>query len=355
MADEEHLNILNQGPKAWYQWRDKNINVRPNLYEANLSGAYLAGVELNNANLIKAKLVGANLSRVDLSRADLGGADLSGADVSESILIGTDFYYAKLIGANLSRSNLAWANLSDADLKKANLTRANLLRTHFDGTGLEEANFSNAILVSTVLSRIDLSVVTGLEAVNHHGPSTIGIDTLYLSKGSIPEEFLRGAGVPDGLITYAASLTKHAILFYSCFISYSSKDEAFARALYADLQNNGVRCWFAPEDLKIGDKTRVQIDESIRVYDKLLLILSKQSIESDWVEKEVETAMELERQQKRPVLFPVRLDDEVMNVHSGWAADIRRSRNIGDFSSWNNPTVYQKNFDRLLRDLKAKN
>jgi TIR domain/Pentapeptide repeats (8 copies) len=228
-----------------------------------------------------------------------------------------------------------------------------LLRAHLDGADLNEANFSSAALGGTVLSGVDLSVAIGLDTVHHHGPSSIGIDTLYISKGSIPEIFLRGAGVPDSLITYAASLTKQAILFYSCFISYSSKDESFAKSLYFDLQNNGVRCWFAPEDLKIGDKTRVQIDESIRVYDKLLLILSKQSITSDWVEKEVETAMELERQQKRTVLFPIRLDDEVMKIQSGWAADIRRSRNIGDFRRWKIPDVYQEVFNRLLRDLKA--
>ena len=38
------------------------------------------------------------------------------------------------------------------------------------------------------------------------------------------------------------------IEFYSCFISYSSKDEEFAKRLHADLQSNGVRCWFAPEE-----------------------------------------------------------------------------------------------------------
>lgn len=41
--------------------------------------------------------------------------------------------------------------------------------------------------------------------------------------------------------------------------------------LHADLQSKNVRCWFAPEDLKIGDKFRTRIEESIRVYDKLMV------------------------------------------------------------------------------------
>ena len=74
------------------------------------------------------------------------------------------------------------------------------------------------------------------------------------------------------------------IQFHSCFISYSSKDKHFAQRLYVDLQAKGVRCWFAPEDMKIGDEIRVRIDESIRLHDKLLIILSENSVNSTWVE-----------------------------------------------------------------------
>jgi TIR domain len=105
--------------------------------------------------------------------------------------------------------------------------------------------------------------------------------------------------------------------------------------------------------MKIGDKIRVRIDESIHKYDKLLLVLSENSVASDWVEKEVETAFEKERQQHKTVLFPIRLDDTVMHTTQAWAADIRRTRHIGDFRSWKNHDDYKKAFDRLLRDLKA--
>jgi hypothetical protein len=76
-------------------------------------------------------------------------------------------------------------------------------------------------------------------------------------------------------------------------------------------------------------------------------------VESQWVEKEVETAMEQERRQKRTVLFPVRLDDAVMKADVGWAADIKRSRNIGVFRKWKDHDSYTRAFERLLRDLKA--
>ena len=113
-----------------------------------------------------------------------------------------------------------------------------------------------------------------------------------------------------------------------------------------------MRCWFAPEDLKIGARIRVGIDQAIRVHEKLLLILSEHSVASDWVEQEVETAMEQERQRKETVLFPLRVDSSVMKEETGWAAHIKRTRNIGDFSQWEQHSAYQRGFERLLRDLK---
>src|SRR4249919_2693530 len=136
-------------------------------------------------------------------------------------------------------------------------------------------------------------------------PSSIGIDTIYRSQGNIPEAFLKGAGVPDSFLVYMRSLVGKPIDYYSCFISYSSKDQGFAERLYADLQSKGVRCWFAPEDLKIGDHYHQRIDESIRLYDKLILILSEHAVQSAWVEREVVAAREKEDREQRPVLFPL--------------------------------------------------
>jgi len=139
----------------------------------------------------------------------------------------------------------------------------------------------------------------------------------------------------------------------SCFISYSSTDKELAEHLHADLQRKGVRCWFAPEDLKIGDELSTSFDDAIRSHDKLMVLLSETAVKSSWVEKEVETAFEKERQQNRTVLFPIRLDDAVMETKQSWAADIRRTRHIGDFRNWKDRDSYNKAFERLLRDLKA--
>jgi hypothetical protein len=120
----------------------------------------------------------------------------------------------------------------------------------------------------------------------------------------LPVPFLRGCGLPDSLIEYLPSLLNQAVQFYSCFISYSSQDKEFTQRLHNDLQARGVRCWYAEEDLEIGARLRARIDESIRLHEKLLLILSTTSVSSTWVEQEVETAISREKPGKSPVLFP---------------------------------------------------
>ncbi len=142
-----------------------------------------------------------------------------------------------------------------------------------------------------------------------------------------------------------------AVKWYSCFISHSAADKLFVERLYADLVSNGAPCWYAPEDLEIGARIRKRIDELIRSRDKLLVVLSANAIESGWVEKEVETAMEVERKNRKTVLLPIRIDDSVGQMENGWAADIRRQRNIGDFRCWTDTDSYKRAFNRLLKDL----
>jgi uncharacterized protein YjbI with pentapeptide repeats len=354
VANPEHIATLKRSVAEWNVWREEILRD----HTLTQKSADLSGADLRLMDLRRAILFGANLERADVREADLRGADLREVnlrwtDLSAANLSFVDLRRSNLSGANLSWADLSRANLRGADVSRANVSRANLREANLSETNLSEANFTDVSAGWTIFGAIDLSVVAGLDTISHSGPSTIGVDTIYKSGGQIPEAFLRGAGVPDNFIRYIGSLVGKPIEFYSCFISYSTTNQEFANRLHADLQGKGVRCWFAPEDLKIGDKFRDRIDESIRLHDKLLIVLSEHSIASAWVRREVEAAFEREDRQKSTVLFPIRLDDAVMETKEAWAADIRRTRYIGDFSRWKDHDSYQKALERLLRDLKA--
>jgi uncharacterized protein YjbI with pentapeptide repeats len=343
----ERLTRLWQAAEA----QDRSKEAPLHLHEAHLGGAHLRGADLHGATLYKA-----DLYAVDLREAHLGQAILCEADLRWAFLI-----KANVLGANLWGANLHWARLGQADLReatlyKADLTQADLTRATLTGAHLDMANIG-----WTTLANVDLSTALKLETAQHEGPSSIDIDTLYRSQGNIPEVFLRGAGVPEDFITYIKSLVGHPFEFYSCFISYSSKDQEFAERLHADLQNKGVRCWFAPEDIQGGRKLHEQIDQAIRLHERLLLILSTDSMQSEWVKTEIAKARQREVREKRQVLFPMRLvsfealrDWECFDADTGKdsAREIREYF-IPDFSNWKNHDAYQMAFQRLLRDLKA--
>lgn len=144
-----------------------------------------------------------------------------------------------------------------------------------------------------------------------------------------------------------------AIIYYSVFLAYSHEDQAFAERLFSDLQTAGVRCWFAAQFLRVGEDIRRRVEQAIRAHDKVLVILSEHSVHSEWIEREVDWALEEEMRRGSVVLFPVRLDTAVMESDHAWAANICRTRYIGDFSVWKDYDAYQQALDRLLRDLKA--
>lgn len=362
MADEDQYAILNNdGVESWNSWRRANPDA-----VIDLSGAALI-----HAHLVAANLSHASLKHVDLSHTFLGGtnfsfSDLAHAEIISSNLRAVTLSHANLIGAKLRWSHLQGTNLLAADLSHAileytdldganfsdaNLRRASLIGAKFSQTALDGANLSEATLSGTIFASIDLTMTEGLDQCDHYGPSFVDYSTLKLSR-NVPLSFWRGCGLPDALIDYIPSLTGDAIQFYSCFISYSSKDQEFAERLHADLQNAGVRCWFAPHDMRTGDRIRDTIDEQIRFHDKLLLILSNDSVSSNWVENEVESAIEREKDRKT-VLFPVRIDDAAEDRGIAWARTIKRTRHISDFTGWKQHDDYKKAFDRLLRDLKV--
>ena len=222
-----------------------------------ISNGRVYGVDLSRINLSKANLREANFSAVVLDHANFRGAQLWGTVLVEAYLAGADlretdienideslFLVNNLSRANLNRVDLNSIVFRDTDLSGANLSRTNILGTHFVETDLSETNFNRATVSNTYFTKVDLSRAKGLETLEYGGPSSIGIDTIIRSQGKIPEFFFRGIGVPPSIIEAIPTLigSLKPIDFYSCFISYSSKDKDFAERLYADLQAKGVRC-----------------------------------------------------------------------------------------------------------------
>ena len=334
-----------------------------NLFGGNFSRANLRCALLRRANLSRANLSGADLFGAHLRNASLNRADLSGARLDRACFNGAQLRLANLRDANLSGATLVGADLSAAELTGCDLSGANLAGADFTGADFDGAILSAARVGYTKFGECDLAAAMGLDSVRHAGPSTVGIDTIYKSQGKIPKSFLRGCGVPETFVTQIDELigAEDGIQFYSCFISYSSKDEEFAWRLHGRMRDAQLRVWFAPEDIKGGKKLHEQIETAIRIYDKLLIVLSEASLQSEWVMDELHKGFKAERDAGKRKLFPVRLTDyetlerwECRDSLSGKdLAEELRQYFIPDFSNWKDHDQFETAFARLLKDLRT--
>ena len=346
MANQEQLEILRQGVQVWNKWRKDNLSA-----EIDLSGTSFIDTYLGDTNL---------------SGANLSDADLSDVNLCDAVLRDVNFR-----GVNLCRTNLSKANLNGANLNGANLLGANLRGTNFSYANLIDAEFFEAVLGATIFSETDLREIHGLEKIKHLSSSTIGADTIKLSEGNIPEVFLRGCGLSDWEIEsaklYKLGLSNNEInnIIYRIFdlrasqsiqispifISYSHIDAPFVEKLEIYLNKEGVRFWRDVHNATSG-RLEKQIDHAMRQNPTVLLILSNNSIKSDWVEHEAHLARDLEKELGRDVLCPISLDASWMSAK--WPTRLMeqiKEYNILDYSKWEDDKSFEKVFNKMINGL----
>ena len=350
MSENKDIQRLAQGVDDWNAWRADHPEVKPDLNGVHLDGQDLAEINLRQANLNNANLTGVDLSGADLSQASINNANLRGVNLHQAHLNATLF-----IDSNLRETILDEAELSGTDFTKADLR----------GTSLNKAKLFEVVFADTFLSH-----ATGLATCIHEAPSSIDSRTLSNS-GSLPKAFLRGCGLPDWLIEayvlMQPDLTNDEIVtitYQLCnmrigqvvqvaplFISYSHDDTDFVEAIEVELNARGIRYWRDVRHATAGRLEKV-VDRAIRLNPTVLLVLSKSSVNSDWVEHEARVARKLEKELQRDVLCPVALDDSWKT--SRWPARLReqiQEYNILDFSEWKDSEYFRVMFERLLTGL----
>ena len=374
--------ILRCGVNVWNRWRRTNPGVTPivsttdlefvQFETADLRGANLKNADLRNAVLEFANLEDADLGNADLGNANLWGANLGNANLKNAVLADSFLGKANLEDANLENANLGFAKLGSANLRGANLEKANLGNAILEDADLENADLKQAILLCTHFHDLDLREVKGIEEVDHLTPSPLSPQALKKSQGQIPESFLKGCGLQDWEILAARlhdpnlrpdqvmdigyqvlhNRATSPIVPLSVFISYSHEDTSVVEKLETRFDEDGIRYWRDVHDLKAGPIEH-QVDRAIGMQRATLLVLSEDSVDSDWVEFEVEHARKAEKKRQEEgrgdyLLCPIALDDSWEKCR--WPERILgqiKKYNILDFSRWGSDEEFEKVYEKL--------
>jgi hypothetical protein len=310
-------------------------------------------------------LKGVDLRNINLSWANLVGADLTDATMTNATLLGADCSGARLVGASLDGATLIGTILSSANMSGSSIRGTNFVQTVLTGADLTRAT----TLYTSFTACTSLADATGLDAIQHDGPSTIDNGTLRFCINQLPDLFLEGCGYSREEIGVLRALyAKSPIEFFSAFISHADKkpDSEFAERVYNDLRAANVTCWHFRHDLQMGERWATQIEGAIKIHDKLVVVCSEEGLFREGVVKEIIRAVELESMSGSRKLFPVRLDDFILSQaatdkfnalstplrRADWL-DRLREYQIGDFTRWKSYDAYKMQFSNLLAALRT--
>lgn len=91
----------------------------------------------------------------------------------------------------------------------------------------------------------------------------------------------------------------------SIFLSHNSADKPFARRLAQDFDNQGIKSWLDEAEIKVGESLIEKIRDGIDNVAYVAVLLSPDSVASNWVQREVDVAMNQEIQGRRVKVLPI--------------------------------------------------
>jgi uncharacterized protein YjbI with pentapeptide repeats len=144
-ARQAHLTILKKGGiDQWNSWRRNHPDIRPLLYDSDLSKDGF-GEDLSNGNFANAVLINANLTKTVLNRANFHEANLGGANLSSAELRAANFCRTDLYGTNLCHADLTDANLQGTQLAGTNFDHAKLINCTIYGLSAWDLKLHDAV------------------------------------------------------------------------------------------------------------------------------------------------------------------------------------------------------------------
>lgn len=155
----------------------------------------------------------------------------------------------------------------------------------------------------------------------------------------------------------SAAISSRVLDFNSCFLSYCTKDESLATRLFKDLILAGVQCWKWDHNSQIGEDIWEQVERAIQEHDRTVLIISRDSLGSPYVLREIEMTLggvkEDGSKKSETVLLPLRTDNYVIEEWEHQAKEKLLEREMADARNWSeDEAVYEKVLKQITHALR---
>lgn len=293
MGNAKQYLLFNQGKDKWNAWRKANPGIQP-----DLSGYDFTFIKSSMREYSKPGLNTANNG--NLMRRGVMGYDLSNTNLSSCKFWDAVFHQTNLNGANLQNADFRQALIAESDLRNTDLRGAVFILTLFQTVQLEGARFGQSHLAFSPFKNC-----SGLENVLHSAPSQMDMLS-FVHSDPLSKDFAQQFNIDAHYYEKYSQLDPQQ--FFDCFISHSSKDKAFVHILWAALMLCKVPTWYSFMDYRLNtlwyNKNIDPHDLGRDLYnmvdaaDVLILALSNNSLQSQWVAEEV-------RRARKKIILPV--------------------------------------------------
>ena len=190
---------------------------------------------------------------------------------------------------------------------------------------------------------------------------TPGVDAanLFLVGDGLTDPLLTGAMINPG--REASTSISSPPRTTSVFIRYSRQDQEFATKLAEFLRASGIEVWIAPAGFGGAELPDDDIDMAFHEADRLLLVLSENSMNTESFKDEIRWARTAGIKEGKPKLIPIRLVD-IATIRDWESFDAESGKNLGveisklhipDFSNWKDRESFLAAFNPLVKDLRA--
>lgn len=306
---------LNGADISFCSFEEANLT-GTNLFNAHGENVQFKKTMFSNCNaqsskLIKADFRGAVLNKVDFTSARLNYSDLSGLKIHNCFFQGAQILWAnftntKFVKTQFNNVNCSNAKFINTDLLNTDLNSSNFSNSDFTGSNLESSILCNsdlegAILINTNLRWADL---------RNTNLSNVEIYRAALKSTKVYFEDIKSSKVLTNQLKDGSLMVERAIKVM-VFISYSHADSIFANKLENALRTKSIDVWIDSQEILPGDSLIEKIRAGIDNSQYVCALISSNSINSSWVQNELDIAMNQQIENKKVKVLPLVLEENL--------------------------------------------